>query len=301
MKTFVINMDRDTDRLLELEEHFKNVGGVPPFDRFPGIDGNSILTSEDVTPWCTRMCTASIRGCGLSHLRLWRHCLNVGHERVLIFEDDVRLDNDWRKATENALCELGSYDPAWDVLLLGSLLDDPRTRTQCTKTVARPKVFGGTHAYMVSARGLRNLVDAIPKVSWHIDVQMAAEAFRGNLRVYMVSPGVAHQAGMGDTSMISGGSDAWPVLLNRAASHISTFDNVPLNYWLTVPVAQVAPGVPINAWTLIALLAGLAARRYPVPMGSVVAVLVVAQSIIMTEDVPLDMVLGILLFLAVQI
>lgn len=303
MKTFVINMDRDTDRLERLKAHFKDVGvSFDHVSRFPAIDGRFVHDDDnDVTPWCTRMCTGSMKGCGLSHLRLWRHCLDTGYDgRVLIFEDDVRLDPDWQRATENALCELDGYDPAWDVLLLGSLLDDPGVDaiTKCTETVAKPKVFGGTHAYVVSARGLRNLVDAIPKVSWHIDVQMAAQALLGNLRVYIVSPVVAHQAGMEDTSMVSG--DAWPVLLNRAASRISTFDNVPLNYWLTVPIAQVAPGIPINAWTLIAVLAGLAAQRYPVPMWSLVGVLVVGQIVMTRGGVPLDMVLGVLLFLGLH-
>ena len=305
MKTFVINMDRDTDRLRRLRAHFKDVG-VPldSVSRFRAVDGRrDDEVAGDVTPWCAYACTASMKGCALSHLRLWKHCLDMGYERVLIFEDDVRLDPDWLKMTENALCELETYDAAWDVLLLGSLLAGPRgTLTQCTKTVSKPRVFGGTHAYVVSARGLRNLVDTIPKVAWHIDVQMGAQAFQGNLRVYMVSPGVAHQTGMGDTSMVSGGTGAWPALLNRAAAHVSTFDDVPLNYWLTVPVAQVAPGIPINAWTMIAPMAGLVARKYPVTMWSAVAVLVVAQ-IVLTRGcgVPLDMVLGVFLFLAVQI
>ena len=299
MKTFVINMDRDTDRLRELEAHFKDIGFPFDYTRFPGIDGRSVQVADDLSPMCTYACTASMKGCGLSHLRLWKHCLKMGYERVLIFEDDVRLTPDWLKETENALCELETYDPVWDVLLLGSLFDDPSVVTKCTKTVARPKVFGGTHAYIVSACGLRNLVDAIPKVAWHIDGQMALQAFRGNIQVYMVSPGVAHQAGMGDTSMVSGGADAWPALLNRAASRVSTFDNVPLNYWLTVPVAQVSPGVPINAWTLIALLAGLIARKYPAPMWSVMVVLIMGH-VVLSGTAPLGMFLGIGLFLGAQ-
>jgi GR25 family glycosyltransferase involved in LPS biosynthesis len=304
MKAFVINMDRDADRLGKVREHFKDVG--VPFDvsRFPAIDGRSIEVADDVAPWCMHFCTASMKGCGLSHLRLWKHCLNMGYERVLIFEDDVRLEPDWLKATENALLELEAYDPKWDVLLLGSLLDDPRTGTKCTKTVARPRIFGGTHAYIVNgACGLRNLVDAIPKVAWHIDGQIGAQAFQGNLRVYMVSPGVAHQAGMGDTSMAGEGGplDAWPALLNRAASRVSTFENVPLNYWLTVPISQLAPGVTVNVWTLIALLAGLAVRNKSASMWSagVLAVLVVAQ-IVMTGTAPLDMFLGVGLFFVAQ-
>jgi GR25 family glycosyltransferase involved in LPS biosynthesis len=303
MKAFVINMDRDTDRLGKLREHFKDVG--VPFDvsRFPAIDGRSIKVADDVAPWCMHFCTASMKGCGLSHLRLWKHCLDMGYERVLIFEDDVRLEPDWLKATENALLKLEAYAPKWDVLLLGSLLDDPRNGTKCTRTVVRPGILGGTHAYIVSANGLQNLVDAIPKVSWHMDGQIGAQAFQGNLQVYMVSPGVAHQAGMGDTSMAGEGgpSDAWPALLNRAASHVSTFGDVPLNYWLTVPVAQVAPGVPINAWTVIVLVAGLASRKKSAVMWSVggVAVLVVAQ-IVMTGTAPLDMFLGVGLFFVAQ-
>jgi hypothetical protein len=228
----------------------------------------------------------------------------MGYERVLIFEDDVRLDPDLLDATKNALRELDAYDAEWDVLFLGSLLGDGMYQKQCTKRVSKISFFGGTHAYIVSARGLRNLVTSIEKVAWHIDGQMTAHALWGNLQVYMVSPGIAHQAGMEDTSMTEGGaSDAWPALLNRAASDVSTFDNVPLNYWLTVPIGQLAPGIPINAWTVIALMAGLAVRKNPAALWSAVvglAVLVVGQAVLAKKKVPPEMVLGMVLFFGIQ-
>ena len=55
-------------------------------------------------------------GCFMSHYHVWRDVLEKGHERVLVFEDDIRFRVNFRNNVKSMLNDLMQYQPDWDLV-----------------------------------------------------------------------------------------------------------------------------------------------------------------------------------------
>src|SRR5690349_3930694 len=114
IQTFVINLDRSTDRLERISKEFARA--AMPFNRFPGIDGCSIPLKLQVYFQGCRLLSGEI-GCYASHLGLWHHVAE-GDEPALICEDDVLLPDDLGALITDLLEAMPS---GWDVVRLSSV------------------------------------------------------------------------------------------------------------------------------------------------------------------------------------
>ena len=288
---FVINLDRETARMAEMarqcEEH-----GIP-FKRVPAIDGRKVsprVRSQMATPFCQRFCTPSMIGCALSHMQVWRAVLRAGYERVLVLEDDAVLVPDFKDRLSRALTDV---PPDFDVLICGCMFlcrkdrkysamhalvkpfvpsplrDDKRT----WGSVFVPEFFGGTHCYVVSNQGCRNLFSVIPRVSNHIDMTMN----HPKLKLYAVNPDLAHQRDMSTSSIAS---FSFPKTLVPALLTIRDDKHIPLAYYMSVPSMQLGP-FQMNVWFGLFLALGfLGARAAPYVTGFLLAELVVGGDIL---------------------
>ena len=277
---FVINMARDADRWTAMRAHLVDDLGLSDseFERFEAVDGRKF--SEEVTAACRAFCTPTMRGCALSHMRLWKLGIERDLDAMLVLEDDARLAPNWRAALDRAIAAVGN-DNAWDLIQLGTIA--PRwnhNEPVGSPGVVRPKIFAGAHAFVISRRGMRHYVCAIRRAAFHVDIHMGATSRRG--AVFLVDPPVATQAGMGENStQFADGARAWPAALNGLLAAASPQNQgTPLNYWATVPIAQIPVfgGIAINAWTLVfAILAVIAKKVANGPFGvPVLALLPVA-------------------------
>ena len=114
MKAYYINLAKNTENKKEMENLF------PLAERLEGVDGTA-LSPEDILPYIVdkdwrdpnwgRRTTKGEVGCVLSHLKLWRKCVEL-QEPILILEDDVEiLDPLWEE-------KLNKYSD-YDLLYLG--------------------------------------------------------------------------------------------------------------------------------------------------------------------------------------
>ena len=103
MKIFYINLDRCQDK----NEHMKKT--FPEAIRFSGVDGrqenSSTINYKADRNWrdpnWNRRLTQGEVGCVLSHLKLWKKCVEL-NESILILEDDViPLVDNWKQKLEN--------------------------------------------------------------------------------------------------------------------------------------------------------------------------------------------------------
>ena len=267
---FVINMARDADRWTAMRAHLVDDLGLSDseFERFEAVDGRKF--SEEVTAACRAFCTPTMRGCALSHMRLWKLGIERDLDAMLVLEDDARLAPNWREALDRAIAAVGN--DTWDLIQLGTIA--PRwnhNEPVGSPGVVRPKIFAGAHAYAISRRGMRHYVCAIRRAAFHVDIHMGATSRRG--AVFLVDPPVATQAGMGENStQFADGARAWPAALNGLLAAISPKNQAtpptvrsapPLNYWATVPIAQIPVfgGIAINAWTLIFAILAVVAKK----------------------------------------
>jgi glycosyl transferase family 25 len=279
---YVINLDRSAARMRQTRDHLEDLG--VPFERVAAVDGAAMTREEvkrDATPFCRAMCTPSMMGCALSHIRTWKTVVRRGQECAVVMEDDAVLVPDFRARLRRAMAEV----PAdYDVLVLGCFFmcdrereygpgpaqARPFLRTRDDRrtwgSVYVPERFAGTHCYLVSRKGCEKLLRLIPRADYHIDVQMN----HPDLDLYAVGPDLAHQRDMGQSVIAS---YDFPKTLVPGLSAVKDRKNVTLAYYLDVPFAQVA-GQPVNAWMTLFLAAGLA---FPAAAAPFVAGLALAE------------------------
>jgi len=121
MKIFYINLDKNTDKRQHMESLF------PEAERFSGIYGahetpETISYTADRTwrdPTLNRRLTNGEVGCILSHIKLWKKCVEL-NEPILILEDDViALDSNWKEKIQKYF---HSFDLLYQDFLTGHLL-----------------------------------------------------------------------------------------------------------------------------------------------------------------------------------
>lgn len=269
---YLINMDSATDRLAAMARQCAQHG--IPFTRVPAVDGRKVKPKAMramVDPSCRTGCTPSMIGCALSHMRVWKEALRAGHERVLVLEDDAKLVPDFVPRLAQGLEDV---PPDFDVLLCGCmflcnkkreysmlhgvggtllpLMYPKRTDKRTWGSVFVPEFFGGTHCYVVSSKGCRTLGRVIPRAKYHVDVCMN----HPDVALYAVSPDLALQGAMADSSMAS---FDFPKTLVPMLTSVKDDKEVPYAYYLNVPWGQQA-GVVLNAWMWIFFGLGLAHR-----------------------------------------
>jgi len=96
MKIYVVNMARSTDRKQRISELLSGIG--LEFEFFSAIDGRvSEITGYDNERRMKEKghaLTLGERGCFASHRALWKKCVSL-QENMLILEDDIGLSDDF--------------------------------------------------------------------------------------------------------------------------------------------------------------------------------------------------------------
>jgi hypothetical protein len=170
-----------------------------------------------------------------SHRRVARHALAHGHQRVLIFEDDVHLDLPWPKIVHRVERVLPELPADWWGLFLGHF---PMQAYFVTPRLARVRSVCA-HAYVANAPLLRWLGATTPQdpdveVSRIVGRAMDG-AFAALPEMYALFPLVATQRAMGDGRPL-GYRDLLILYGARPAEAIAALFS-PL-HWLTMEIAR---------------------------------------------------------------
>ena len=132
---FCINLDRRADRWERMQTELAR-HGIDDVRRFSARDGNALILPSH---WKH---TAGAYGCLLSHLAVVQEANKLGHESVLIFEDDAVLDPEFQTKFASFVAEL----PAdWDMLYFGALHKDQPARI--SEHLSRITKANSTYAY----------------------------------------------------------------------------------------------------------------------------------------------------------
>ena len=106
MKTYVINLDRRTDRKARIDKITGECG--LEYQRVSAIDAKSqdfLEISKDLpSDGPTGRTSNNTRACTLSHFKAWTEFLNDPHSgsSALILEDDVVLSSDFFKSNKKS-------------------------------------------------------------------------------------------------------------------------------------------------------------------------------------------------------
>lgn len=99
MKVFVLNLDRDTERMAALDKRLNELG--VPYERVSGIYGKDLSDKErrDAVNRFRYLCARGYLprvgeiGCQLSHQKAYHKIIDEKIEVACILEDDVKLDD----------------------------------------------------------------------------------------------------------------------------------------------------------------------------------------------------------------
>jgi len=149
--------------------------------------------------------SAGERGCSSSHIRAWKHCLEVagGAEKpLLVLEDDAQPVDNFTEILERALAALPQDA---HILYLGySQAAD--WRRQVSAELVEAEYVWTTVAYIVWPAGARILLSRLP-VDQPVDNWMAAACASGVLNAYCVRPKIVRQADEWNVNSDVGHSD----------------------------------------------------------------------------------------------
>ena len=260
---YVINLDKDTDRL-ERFKHQKAKLSVQ-FERIPAVYGKELSKKEiekHTTRFCANFCTPAMIGCAASHLKSWETFLKTSHKRAIICEDDVVFADEVDTKLHDALEQVPTD---FDLLFAGCLQCDSSeqkasllskmlqlmfpglgnaTSTFVGENVYVPRVALGLHCYVLSRKGASKLVSLFAQnINYHVDFQIN-QSFN-SLGVYAIHPAIAHQP---LASEVSNTVDAFPRLANTLVRNVDQGGHSG-SYIMSVPFGQIGGSV-VNMWLI---------------------------------------------------
>jgi glycosyl transferase family 25 len=206
LRTFVINLDRDTERMAEMAQRLNAL--QLPFERVPAVLGRSLGTDERSTlydadanrrHYHSPLVDGEI-GCYASHLRLWQRLAAEAVSAAqapaavnLVLEDDVLLDASVREVAD----ALGRCASGWDMVkLMGRRREAkaetlPLTASTTLLRYRRPPSLTG--AYLISAAGAAKLASARQPFFRPVDIDIR-HWWECDLRLFGVFPYPAREA-----------------------------------------------------------------------------------------------------------
>jgi GR25 family glycosyltransferase involved in LPS biosynthesis len=169
-KVVVINLDRRTDRMEQLDPQLKALG--IEYERYSAIDG----LAEGINP---------IHAGRMSHIEVMKQVTG----KTLILEDDAYFVEGFQEGFDKVM---PSLPDDWDIFYLGALVD--RTSGKLTKVNEhwhRQVVSTGTQAYCVNPKKLDYFIEEQTKSDLHVDVCFRVLAEHTN--AYITQPNLVTQ------------------------------------------------------------------------------------------------------------
>ena len=184
MQVYVINLDRDRDRLTHMQRQLRAVA----FIRVPAIDGTK-------NPEATKRLTQFELACLASHRAAWRQFLDGPEACACFLEDDIHISPGFAGIVE---------DPSWVPTDAHSVKLD--TYLQTVKLGERRTIFDGRQvarlysrhessaAYLLSRAGAKRYLELTDDPTLPADYALfPRNARRLGLHIYQLVPAVAIQ------------------------------------------------------------------------------------------------------------
>jgi hypothetical protein len=167
----LINLDRREDRLKESQAELSKYGIT--FERVSAVDGDALGIDSE-------------QACLMSHMKAIKLAKERKWENVLIFEDDVKLHDNFNYLFNKYITQL---NPLWDGLLFGANhKEKPR---QSKRNISRLIRSYALHAYAINRPAYDTIIEYIDGKDKPVDYLMAD--LHEIMRFYCFNPHLAWQ------------------------------------------------------------------------------------------------------------
>lgn len=272
---YIINMDKDVDRLQQVTQECKKINPFLTPKRIPGVDmskgfpENLMAYYSPLTPVISK----SAIGCGLAHITAWETLVRNGDSSALILEDDAEVVDNFQELFDKISKTVpGDYDIIYLGCYIGcdinkeygyeysvtKLAVKPNKVIKINDNVFVPAIPLALHGYILSNKGARYLLSCFErnKLYSHVDLQLMG--YLSNCKVYAVDPKLINQRTI-NVFESNNTSAKYPRTLNTLFS-LGHTEGFPLAYNLSIANFEIF-GIPINAYTLITLVLGIVIGR----------------------------------------
>jgi len=171
-KVYCIHLERRLDRLECITQEFKKYGILDIVELWPATPSVDNSVGDNIATSCSVFETA----CATSHINIIKHAKQNNFKSVLIFEDDVRFEEEvftpgyadkkgenpnkrWLKSDPveylyNALTQLKKIE--WDMFFLGYRLPNKLTNEEINYKEISKNIFQATNIYSTHAYIVRD-------------------------------------------------------------------------------------------------------------------------------------------------
>jgi len=154
--------------------------------KYPGVVGSQLdldnLKQENILSSDLRKGEV---GCYLSHVGIWKICVEKKLPYVLILEDDADIKKEHVKDINKSLKELNSVCPDWDIFFLSRSKVKEPIISKIGKHLALPKPSYGAFAYALSFRGACSLLEKSLPICQPLDVYLYT---LNHLKIFTIYP-----------------------------------------------------------------------------------------------------------------
>ena len=210
MKVFLINLDKNPERLAAADAQLRRVGVV--YERFPAVYGK-VLSAEECSKvyddrWARRLTGYALQpgeiGCALSHIRIYERMVRESTPYALILEDEAYPTPMLPQILEALASQFFPSEPMVLLLGEGGSASKRGSRRQIPGTLysmVELRRACRTHAYVVTLAAARRLARFLLPVVGPADWWGRMCAY-GVVRLYAVDPIVVALNCAGGVSMV---------------------------------------------------------------------------------------------------
>jgi GR25 family glycosyltransferase involved in LPS biosynthesis len=256
-KVYVINLDKDKDRLEQIDAALRKQNIT--YERLPATLGSKVTQDSRLTYLCNSFCTDGIKGCALSHHRVWEDALRNGYSKILVFEDDSIIPDDFDVKVRDVVSELPK---SYDCIFLGcqffcrnesfaeklghSLMGT--APESLNDSINRVSGSMGSHAVIYTDTFMKKIIHE--PIETHIDVQIQRWIKKFNINAYGLNPEIVSTT---DPTTSSNLADKFPPLLNAILKPIYVTDKISLSWILSENQFKIA-GLNVNLYNILFFL-----------------------------------------------
>ncbi len=189
MKSFIINLPKDTDRLGSITTQFEEQN--IPYEVLEAVYGRELPEAELhrlTTEVGRKRLSLSEIGCALSHLKAYQTIIDQNLPMALIVEDDARLGAHCSAVLEELEKHVDGSDPAVVLLSVArayrNFLKTPLVDDYCVTQAFEASL---THGYVVTQEAARRLLKVLSPVYLEADIWRVICSL-ANVRLQAVIP-----------------------------------------------------------------------------------------------------------------
>lgn len=206
MKAYLINLDKDTDRLGFFKANFDRLG--IPFERIPAVDGRTFSEEDyqsfmqtrprDYNRTQTKTWLRGQMGCFLSHYAAWQKIAEGDDQFSAVFEDDIHVSDDLKNILQSH-----SWIPQnIDIVRLETSTNRVRLTSQPLLSYKGRKLFGVKStswcagAYILNKKTAQKLIELAEKYHEPADVilyHFHESAIAKDLNILQFNPALCTQ------------------------------------------------------------------------------------------------------------